>query len=216
MPSVTFNRRQLMIELSTSEPILKKEAIAVARKTIFDPAVKQMMEDFNEHPVTEEIRAGVDSPNISGTLEADFHEDDDRSSVANLTSFIGFDKAQGDPTAPIAAILTPNNQGTGPLLEYQGMDKGTLSFRFKVYAPSTDALYGEKTDLPWAPGVSWAQRIEVGLAGIGQFLNEKGKAGSRSGGGIQIENTLRGGRFGPVSYLSGILRDFLARVSGRR
>ena len=63
------------------------------------------------------------------------------------------------------------------------------------------------TPLPWAAGISWAQRIEVGLSGLGQYMN-KNSPYSRSGKGIQSKNKVRGSRFSNTPYVSSFLNKW--------
>ncbi len=208
-----INTRQLMAELAVAEPILKKEADRVMKTTFFDPAVAQLKEDFFDSPVTQEIAAGVDARNVSNTLEGSFR-DKEGDSHANLTSFIGFDQSPAEVLAPIVQRLDPRHED-GPKLIYKNMDRNRLAFRYEVSAPNESAIY-DATPLPWTDGgdISWAKRIEQGIAGIGHFLNVKR---GRSGGGVQIEGDVpdRAGRFRPVPYLSQMFNNFLRRVVNR-
>lgn len=222
MASIRINQKALLVELAASEPILKKEADSIMRQQFFNPAIKKMKDEFASHPVTQEIREGIGASNISNTLDAPFGEPpearDGREikdySPPNLTSFIGFE-AGTDPTKEIEKRLDPSH-ADGPRMVYKGMDKNHLAFRFEIRAPSDEAIQSN-TPLPFAPGISWAKRIEQGIPGIGHFLNALGRANSRSGGGIQLENVqLRSGRFKPVKYLSKLFNDFLRRASSGR
>lgn len=228
MAQFTINQKALLVELAASEPLLKKEAEAIMRQQLFDPAVATLQLEFLSHPVTEELKAGADGTNISDNLNAPFSDPPNRTGKnksnhrddyadPNLFAFIGFDKGT-DPTKPIEERLNPANKD-GPKLKYAGMDRDRLSFRFQVSAPDFDAIQ-EATPLPWAPGISWAKRIEQGLPGIGHYLNairggERG-AGSASGKGIQVEAQLRGGNFKPTKYLSDLFNAFLRRASSGR
>ncbi len=214
MAAYKIDQRQLMIELTASDPILKRVADQTLKQAFFDPAVDQLKKEWTNHPVTKEIAAGVDSANISNTLDARFQEDGKMDSPANLTSFIGFDKSPEEILAPIAERLDPSHPD-GPKIVYNGRDKDKLNYKYTIKAPNEEAIENV-TGLPFAPGISWATRIEKGLPGIGHFLNVKGRPSSRSGGGIQIEGTLRTGRFKPTSYLSQLFNNFLRKVGGLR
>lgn len=224
--SFTIDRKQLMTELVAAAPSLRKEAEAIVDRRYFQPAVQNLKDEFEKHPVTTEIRGGIDAKNDSGTLESDFRPAPrgkkqkaarDDYSPPNLFSFIGFD-AGSDPTAELAKLLDPKSPG-GPRLEYLGTNRDSLVFQFQVSAPDWSAI--EKvTPLPWTQesNISWAVRIERGLAGIGYFLNAKRPgvrgAGSASHGGIQVQTQLRSGnRFRPVKYLSTLFNRFLRRAS---
>lgn len=213
--SYQINQRALMTELTASEPILKKSADAAMREAFFEPAVAAMAEEFKNDFVTKEIAAGVDSENISETLDAVFREDAAKNdSKANLTGFIGFDESPDLVLKPIRDRLDPANPD-GPKMIYKGSSKNKLEFRYEIRAPNEEAIYRD-TPIPWSPGISWAKRIEQGISGIGYFLNRQNASGSRSGGGIQIDDKIRSGRFKPRSYLSKIFNNFLRRVAGAK
>lgn len=214
LPKVTINQRQLTVELTASDPILKRVAEEVMREAFFDPAVAAMKAEWQNHPVTQEIAAGVGGANISNTLDAPFREKGDKGDTpANLWGFIGFDKDPATELAPILQRLDPNHP-EGPKLTYVSRDKAKLVYQFAVTAPSEDAIW-EATSMPWAEGISWVKRVEQGIPGIGHFLNVANRPTSRSGGGIQVEGQVRSGRFKPTSYMSRILNDFLRRAAGR-
>jgi hypothetical protein len=207
----SIDHKSLLRTLSTTAPTIKKIADEIVREQFFEPAVQAMQHEFDDHPVTQEIDAGIDSPNVSNTLAPSSYDH------MNLFSFIGFN-AGDHPTDAIRDYLDPNSPG-GPKMSYLGKDSSRLEFRYKISAPDQDAIY-QATPLPWAPGISWAKRIEVGMAGLGQFLNlgeGETRASSRSGGGIQVKNTIRPGvQFRATSYLSAIFNNFLRHMKGDR
>ena len=222
MPDYTINRRQLMIELSASAPLLKKEAEAVLRQQLFDPAVEKLKEEFQNHLITQELKAGMEGENESGTIIGDFNDPPKRKdkndkredyTPPNLFTFIGFEEGT-DPTEAIEERLDPSHRD-GPKVRYVSMDKERLVFTFEVKAPSEEAIYNS-TPTPWAEGLSWAKRIEQGIPGVGYFLNALNKKRSHSGGGIQVPNKLRGGTFRPTKYLTQMFKNFLRRVSSGR
>lgn len=213
MAAFKIDQRQLVAELTVSDPILKRVADQVMRENFFDPAVAEMKSDFDNSPVTREIAGGVDATNESSTLDATFREGGDQDSPANLTSFIGFEDSPDQVLAPIIQRLDPRHPD-GPKIVYAGRDKDKLTYRYEIRAPDETSLE-EATGLPWAPGISWVRRIEQGIPGIGHFLNVKGRPSSRSGGGIQVDGQLRTGRFKAVPYLSRIFNNFLRRVVGK-
>lgn len=216
-PKVTINRRQLNIELSASDPILKTVAEQVLREAFFEPAVDAMRQEFESHKVTNEIAGGPGASNISDTLEGVFREQDS-DTTPNLWGFIGFDLKGGvtPETAldPIAERLDPKHPD-GPKMTYVRRDKEKLTYEYRISAPNEARIFADKRGhLPWAPGISWIKRIEQGLPGVPHFLNVNRRS-SRSTGGIQVEGQVRNGRFRPVSYMSRIFNNFLRRVAGR-
>lgn len=217
--TITIDRRQLIVEMQAVDPLLKREAEQAIKLGFFLPAVEEMKREFLSHPVTQEIAGGAGAPNVSGTLEAPFREDGANSTPANLWGFIGFDAAElglEGALKPILDRLDPSNPD-GPKVVFQDRDKSNLTYSYLIKAPNEEAIYND-TPLPWLSkgGPSWVQRIEQGIPGVGQFLNKSlGDPPSRSSGGIQVQATLRSGRYRPTSYLSRILNNFLRRASGR-
>jgi len=195
-----INKRQLILELKTSEKILVREAEQVIKENFFDPAVKELQKDVASHPVTQEIEQGIEAKNISNTLGG---------GDKNLYSFIGFEDGDS-PIEPIYERLDPSNPD-GPKMQYiRGSNLNNLQFNFKITGPNQEAIESA-TPMPWAEGLSWTARIEKGIPGFGRFLNRIGARNSHSGGGIQVKNQLREGRFKNVSYLSGIFNKFISR-----
>lgn len=218
--AVRIDRRQLAIDLRTAEPTLRKEVDRIVREELFEPAVEAMKAEFRDDNVTREIQGGVGADNITNTLVGSFREDDG-DSKPNLFNFIGFE-AGSTPTAEIEKRLDPRHPD-GPQMIYKGMDRGgRMEFQYEIRGPNEKAIWNA-TPLPWMDegGPSWARRIEQGIAGVGHFLNKimpaKGRGlGSASGGGIQVDGTLRSGHFRPTSYLSKIFNDFLRRAGERK
>lgn len=199
-----INTRELIYQLSAAEPILAKEAENYVREEIFEPAVNKLKRDFEKHPVTKEIDGGIDSPNYSKTLIG-FNSDEGK----NLYSFIGFYDGD-DPLEAIRERLDEDHPD-GPKLKYiKGSQVRNLVFQFRITPPNKDEIYNE-TPMPWANGISWAERVELGMPGVTRFLNKIGLRSSRSGGGIQVKSDLRSTRFSNRRFLSQIFGDFLAR-----
>ncbi len=73
-----------------------KEYQKLVRSSIndeFEKIKQKYIEEFNNHPITQEIKGGISANNISGTLNG----------ITNLYSFIGFDEGT-DPIKPINLI----------------------------------------------------------------------------------------------------------------
>ncbi len=217
MAGYKIDQRQLMIELSASDPILKRVADQTLKEAFFDPAVDQLKKEWAAHPVTNEIAGGAGAPNVSRTLEGEFREKAG-DEVPNLWGFIGIDAKKLTPEqalAPVEERLDPSNKD-GPKMVYQGRDKDKLNYKYEIKAPDEEAVYNdERGHFAWAPGLSWIKRVEQGIPGVGHFLNVN-RPGSRSSGGIQVDGQVRNGaRFKPTSYLTQLFNNFLRRVAGK-
>ena len=149
---------------------------------------KEMIADFLRLPVTREILAGSTSSNISGTLGG----------YGNLFTFIGFN--EGDrPISPIVQLLSQTNYRV-TRFDQNGSVKLTIDM------PGRQDIFAV-TPLPWASGISWSERIEKGMSGLGMYLNTSSK-NSRSGRGIQADNKIRTGKFNNTSYVSAFLNKW--------
>ena len=74
---LTVNYQQLRTDIFKSSRLIQKQVKPIALSA-FDYERDQFLEDYEEHPVTQEIEGGPDAPNSSGTL----------SGITNLFSFI--------------------------------------------------------------------------------------------------------------------------------
>ena len=86
---------------------LKRQVPKVAKKDLnrevrkaFKRTKNQMMKEFLQLPITQELMAGPQASNISGTLRG----------VTNLFSFIGFDAGEKPVDAIIRALENTNIQ----------------------------------------------------------------------------------------------------------
>jgi hypothetical protein len=185
---------------------INKKAI---QKAIFtNRAVKQMVRnivqkevekekalfrtEFESHPVTQELDAGENASNNSGTLGG----------YGNLFSFLGFNRG-ANPTAPVKSLI----QKIALDRNVQTTNNG---FKFKVNIPSKEE-FAAVARLPWEGGRSWLLDIERGISGLGAYLFGRFEA-SRSGSGIQSKFNYSGRRFQNVKYFSQMYTKFLKRI----
>lgn len=182
-----------------SSPMGRKRVQTVAEGR-FEIAKELMLNDFDEHPVTQEIKAGPLTSNISKTLGAN----------ADLFSFIGFEDGS-TPTDDLRRVLESETTLSRPILKKIGSNQ--LSFEWKVKEPT--ARIRQVTPMPWEGGNSWAEGIERGISGFGSFMRAVFSPASRSGGGVQTKNQVRTAQFTPRSYLSEIFAT-LAAVFGKK
>lgn len=158
--------------------------------TAFNKIKREMVAEFRNHPVTAEIKAGPSAENTSGTLGG----------YGNLFTFIGFDE-EDNPTDNIEGLLNLSR------IEYSRETKD--GFVMRIYIPSKQEIFNE-TPMPWAAGRSWAEGIERGISGFGQYLNKE-SAFSRSGEGIQTNGVIRKGKFKNTPYISALLNKYTKR-----
>ena len=121
-------------------------------------AKEKYINQFESHPITQEIEAGPEAGNISNTLGG----------IGNLFSFIGF------------------NKGTNPILKIKDLIKSSfylekkkpiiagskIRFNYKIRYPSLQDLEGV-SPMPWESGRSWISSVEKSISGFGFYIYKK-------------------------------------------
>ena len=173
---------------SQSPKFLRKEFEETTRANFFKIKT-QLISEFLNHPVTQEIMAGPNASNTSGTLNK---------GLGNLFSFIGFYK-EDDPIQDILNILESID-----IQFTKNIKSGVL---FNINFPEPKDIFAA-TPMPWASGRSWAKGIESGISGLGYYVlieDEK----SRSGEALQMRVKLNSGvRFKNTTYISSLLAKY--------
>ena len=181
---------QEVAEKIAKESIYVQYAYSQLEKEV-EKIKNEIIEEFENHPVTQEIEGGITATNISNTLDG----------ITNLYSFIGFESGD-NPLDPIREQLKKIN------LRYTINSKGELIFT--VEFPTAKDIF-KVTPMPWATGRSWAQGIEVGISGLGYYI--KSTINSRSGLGVQSEKTVRTGvRFRNTKYISYLINLYSKKL----
>lgn len=192
MPALKSVSRSTILEVQRVLPQQRAYTQGVKQQIEdkFEKAQKQFLNNFEKHPVTLEIGGGPNSTNISGTLNG----------VGNLFSYIGFDSG----TKPLAALRVL-------LAKYEIRYHHTKrSTSINITLPTRQEIF-KVTPIPWATGRSWAQGIETGISGLGQYLTSNSPR-SRSGSAIQTKGKIRSGRFTNVPYLSSLLKEYYKEI----
>lgn len=206
----TLNVARLRVKVA-QDPNGKLKAVATQRANVlFEDSVVKLQAEFEESEVTQEIDGGIGASNISDTLRGG-------AAPENLYSFIGFPNGEdGLPTDAIRKRLDPAHPD-GPKIKLEAKDTQRGIWRFRVIAPGgadREKLW-KATPLPWAKGLSWAQKIETGIMGFAHFLARftKSKA-SRSGGGVQVAPTVRAASYTPPAkgYINTFINRFIERI----
>ena len=188
-----LEKKALRILLSNKNKQTENAAFAKAKK-IFDRKKARMLSEYDNHPITKELRGGAGAQNVSGTLGG----------YGNLYTFIGFPTGTGDPTAPISNALRYQTR----IEKRTDIQKRGRSVQcsFKVFSPVKEDL-AKLAPMPWEGG-SWLLRIERGISGLGYYIYRNFIEKSRSGSGIQTDNKIRNLSYKRTSYISAILNTF--------
>lgn len=180
--------------MRTTTPSITAVVTDIIEPTLKD-AHAQMISEFETHQVTQEVDAGENSTNISGTL----------SGYGNLFSFLGFESSS-QPLSTIRDILKQPLKIT----QVRKNDRGKLTVFIKT--PSKEEILSQ-TPMPWDDGRSWVDGIEHGVAGFGYYLYKPaGDPNSRSGVGLQSSGNLRGGKMSNTPYISRILENLRKNI----
>jgi hypothetical protein len=166
-----------------------------------DNSKDQMVSEYENHPVTKEIKNGPDAINISNTLGGQ----------GNLFSYIGFEEGS-NPTDIVKDMLETSVQVPNrPEISVNGKN---IKINFPVSGPTLNEIESI-TPMPFEGGRSWTTGIEKGISGFSYYIFKKFIKNSRSSTGIQSESEVRSGSFKPSPYLSGILKKFYSKVNSK-
>ena len=186
IPKASVKKINSLIDLRKSpEYIIQVKKIV---RIEFERIKDKLINNFERHKITQEIDAGSNASNTSGTLGG----------YGNLFAYIGFEEST-KPTEPIRELLN------GIFIQSTVFDKNGGSIVYVNYPTARDIF--NVTPLPWADGRSWAEGIEKGLAGFGFFLSTESSV-SRSGGGIQTKKQNKKGKFKNTNYISSLIKEF--------
>lgn len=171
---------------SQSSKFLRKDFNDIIQDK-FNIIKNQLIQEFLNHPVTQEIKAGPNASNISGTLNG----------KGNLFSFIGFYESD-DPIQDILNILES--------IEVRFVKDIPSGNQFTINFPEPNEIFAA-TPMPWASGRSWAKGIESGISGLGYYLLRTSSE-SRSGEALQTSVKLTGSKFKNTKYISALLAKY--------
>tara|TARA_R100000231_G_scaffold76174_4_gene59326 strand:- start:15271 stop:15912 length:642 start_codon:yes stop_codon:yes gene_type:complete len=195
---VSVNAKELLRELTVDSP--NSRTMAMAIRSLIEPKIKDKQRDlvreFEIHPITVELNAGPRASNTSGTLGG----------YGNLFSFIGFSSGD-EPTSIISQIFKERIKFNVRRKNNQG------KYQITFFIPNVEEIYG-LTPVPWMLGKSWAKSIEEGgFTNLGQFLfSSSGFDQSNSGTGIQAKNKASGVSFTRTPYIGKLIKDFKKKL----
>ena len=160
----------------------------------FDQAKTKLLQEFDSHPVTQELKEGSSGSNLSNTLGG----------YGNLFSFIGFNEGQ-DPTTIVREFLSSF------IKLKKTSKKGSLNVNYSITTPTMQD-FGFAV-MPWESGKSWIEGVENGISGFNYYMSKAWEA-SRSGQAIQIDNKLRSKESSAgIEYMSKILKNFKREIT---
>ena len=135
-----LNRNALSKSISTNPKVVKviREQVKQLVEEYVEKNKQQMIDEFENHPVTKEIENGPDAANISNTLGGE----------GNLFSYIGFNEGS-NPTEIIKEILINDVRVENkPTIQAAGKD---LKIAFPISAPTMNEIEAV-TPMPFEGG----------------------------------------------------------------
>lgn len=181
-------KAQIRKQLNTDRQ-LAMQAQTFLRKQ-FKLIHSKLINDFESHPVTRELRGGSTATNLTGLLPE-----------GNLFGFIGF-ASETDPISDIESMI----RSIDIMLKKRKLGMNGFIWTYTVTVPPLRQFY-HATPMPWAAGSSWLRELEGrGIPNLGQYMFNKSMA-SRSGAGTQNKNRLPGRRV-KTPYVKRLLEVF--------
>lgn len=188
MGKILFNVKEAVQETSA----FQERAEEIVKGNYLENKEK-FMDDFNNHPVTQELEDGPTASNSSNTLNG----------IGNLFSYIGFYASQA-PVSELRLLLEKS-------FSFKKKALGKRGAKFIITFPDQEAIK-KNTPMPWEGGRSWVTGIEKGISGFGYYIYKK-FSGGRSGEALQSSNKVRGSSFKRVKYMSEMIKNFVNNMS---
>jgi hypothetical protein len=188
-----------MISIKINEDSIRKKVtkaaydkgeIAAYQKAhrLYTRAFQTMLKNFDEHPVTAEIKAGPRALDYSGSTDG----------YGNLYSFLGFSSGS-TPTQDLRTVISANTRFE------QTIFRGG-NWYFRVRMPS-QKLIESNTEMEWGTGQSWVEAVENGLDNLSHYMFKKKYGRSKAGfqAAYEVNEDLT---FRRHAYLSAIFQSF--------
>lgn len=206
-----LNTRLLRIEIVNKGDRTIRPAIERAVKLDFKVKKEQFIDEFNAHPVTQELEAGPEA--LSSVLSI-------AATGGNLFSLLGFFKEQRPVTALRSYLTKSVKVGETRRGKLQG---DRIVFETPVTVPTQEDVdaamaANDQTVLEWTDR-PFTSLIARGITGLPSYLfnltknNKESFAASRSGPAVETTQPVRTGSTGPIRYIGDVL-GYLKRLIG--
>ena len=194
-----IEREQILRKLTAPNKSLEALSRSSAKRS-FEGAKRRLMGNFRNHPVVQELEGGPTGGNITGTL-----------SRGNLFAFIGFQEGS-NPTEKLEEFLDENIQFNGTLRYGKPSQMGTrLTYQWEIKTPFLREIWKETPYPSEKMTGSWADDLEGdGIPNFGQFwyFSNGGLPNSRSGTGLQRQNSNFSGSSQRTDFIRKLMEDF--------
>jgi len=189
-----FNYKQIRTSVAKNEKSQKRVQTVMNNKFESNKAI--LMEEFDNHDVTQDIEFGSNNISIDG------------GQGGNLRGFIGFPEGS-NPIQPVRSVLKEKLVLVRKNVE---TSSSGLRFKFSIRIPKEELRDAAPT--PFESGISWLAGVETGrIAGLANFLSGRFRnPPSRSSEGVQVKHVTRpGATFKKIPYLNDLIDKFVAR-----
>lgn len=199
--SVRVKMSSLKSDLIKSSKVIYHKSVYPRVLSRFELEKNKLLEEFDNHPITQQMYAGADDPSINypgGPLNG----------VGNLFSFLGFRDGK-DPALSLRTLLEKYLY----LQKRYTVKKSSrgIIFNNTAHLLSRDEIY-DRTPMSWTSR-SWVKAVEKGVGGYQLFIRGY-RTNSKSGGGVMSENgRVRSGSFKNTSYFNKMYTNFLKRLT---
>jgi len=169
----------------------------------YERAREKLLIEIGEDPISQELTAGPNAANFSGTLSRE----------GNLFSFFGF-PIGADPVRKLLEYLDQTIK-KGPSKRIRG--RKDLTFRSYVTIPSLDDIEDSAANkiTDQYSNEGWIKGVRQGQAGYGQYIFDviRQFRTSRSTTGLQLDGIVQQGSMYPQSaYLSSQITNFKRKL----
>jgi hypothetical protein len=192
-----------IVNKAISSPKAAKKIFNSAKQK-FKKAKKELIQEFDAHPITKEIE-NPDQGNRSGTLQG---YSDKSGNKPDLYGFIGFEQGK-NPTQTVREFLKQNIEIKDVKL-VRGYGRRLPKIRIRYNIPSIHD-FSKVNDADPVVTSNWVKSMERGLKGLNRYRVISGKG--RSLRGIQFKGNLRYSLFKNKKYMSAMLNNFKRKIS---
>ncbi len=207
----TINYRQFASIIAQSDDVSSQMRSFV--EEAFEAKKAEMIREFDNHPVSQEISAGLAGNNEAGTLDGVGKSEAGAKSGGkpNLFSFIGFD-ANSTPITDLREVLETQTRLNSRAAAVQVGGGLGIKYTFTALWP-LEAIKSFKQ--PRQGGLDWPiSGIEDAVGGFGYYLyGDFSGTNSASQGGLQVKtHKIRDGDFTPRPYMTQIFNNFVSKL----
>ncbi|MAF26152.1 hypothetical protein CL634_11370 [bacterium] len=200
MASVRATARWASIQRKISNSRKLNQRLEAVAKRKFDKIKNRLINNFDNHPVTQELVGGSSASNITDSLGG----------YGNLFSFIGFPEGSS-PTSEVRALLETSVKLK--VNKKNKREKNSIEKEISITIP-TAKDFSTIGRMPYEGGNSWIEMIERGISSFNNYMHKKTSA-SRSGAGIQIKGKIRTESSKPTRYMTELLDKFKKELRSR-